>query len=92
MWSRAKKFQASEQIILKKLKKQLEFWHDKYLPNKRTSSSRTMAMLLEVLMASNSRFIMMMMMIMHNHQQGPGAWQGQFWKLNECSQIHSCNE
>ena len=35
--SRAETFQANEQIIRKKLKKQLEFWYAKHPPSKRTS-------------------------------------------------------
>ena len=35
MRSRAETFQASEQIISKKLKKQLEFWYAKHPPSKR---------------------------------------------------------
>ena len=40
MRSRAETFQASEQIICKKLKKQLEFWYAKHPPSKRASFNK----------------------------------------------------
>ena len=79
MRSLAETFQSSEQIICKKLKKQLEFWYARHPPSKRgpfnmdddlQQHGRLFAIRTSsVLMVNNSRFIMMMMMMMMHKLQ-----------------------